>query len=264
MRRKPIIASALIPVFFFISHSSVFAQTLSARSVVIDTNCHGFYEYLPSGYNEGQKKYPLLIFLHGMGELGNGESDLPKISSHGLLKLIANGQFPASFTVQDTSYQFIVFAPQFMHWPWPVTVYSVIDYAVANYRVDKRRIYLTGLSMGGGAAWECVGNSSKYSNMLAAVVPVCGASLADSAKAGIIAKANLPVWATHNQSDPVVTVMYTDKYISYINSAMLPPDPPARKTIFTDPGHNAWTKTYDPAYKENGMNVYEWMLSHHR
>jgi len=262
--RKLIIASTLVAVLLFACPAVIFAQVLSAKSIAIDTNCHGFYEYIPDGYDQGEKTYPLFIFLHGVGELGNGGSELPKLLRNGPVKLIANGRFPASFVVKDTAYRFIVLAPQFMHWPWPGTVYSIIDYALANYRVDKKRVYLSGISMGGGITWECVGNSAKYSNLLAAVVPVCGASRPDSIKAATIAKANLPVWATHNQEDPVVTVAYTDNYISYINSFVKPPAPPARKTIFQDPGHDAWTKTYDPDYKENGLNVYEWMLLHYR
>lgn len=264
MQMKALNEKVLLFTLLLIAHAGVFAQTLTAKSIALDTNCHGFYEYLPAGYEAENKTYPLLIVLHGMGELGNGESDLTKVLRNGPMKLIAKGTFPSSFAVKDSSYQFIVFAPQLIHWPWPGTIYSLVDYAVSHYKVDKKRVYLSGLSMGGGATWECVGNNSKYAKMIAAVVPVCGASLADSNKARIIADANLPVWATHNQADPVVTVMYTDKYISYINAAPVPPTPLARKTIFTDPGHNAWSKTYDPAYKENGMNVYEWMLSHHR
>lgn len=240
-----------------------FSQQLEAKSIAIDTNCHGFYEYLPKGYNK-KKKYPLLIFLHGMGELGNGESDLPKVLRNGPLRLISNGTFPDSFVVDGKEYRFIVFAPQYIHWPWPRTTQAIVDYAVKHYSVDKKRIYITGLSMGGGATWECIGNSKKYAKKIAAVVPVCGASLVDSTKAKIIASANLPVWATHNEGDPVVTVEYTHKYISYINGAVVPPREAAKKTIFPEKGHNAWTKTYDPLYKENGMNIYEWLLSHHR
>jgi predicted peptidase len=264
MQKKCFGHSVTLLLLFFTICGTAYGQVLTGKSIAIDTNCHGYYEYLPAGYEQGDKKYPLLIILHGMGELGNGESELSKILRNGPMKLIANKTFPESFTVKDSTFKFIVFAPQFLHWPWPGTVNAIIDYAVSLYNVDRRRIYLSGLSMGGGATWECVGNSRKYAGMIAAIVPVCGASLADSVKADIIAGSNLPVWATHNQSDPVVTVMYTDKYISYINAAPSPPATPARKTIFSDPGHNAWSKTYDPAYKENGMNVYEWMLSHHR
>jgi predicted peptidase len=254
-------------ILFFIFLSSVssesFSQKLEAKTITIDTNCHGFYEYLPKDYSK-KKKYPLLIFLHGLGELGNGESDLPKVLRNGPMALISNGTFPDSFVVDGKEYRFIVFAPQYIHWPWPRTTQAIVDYAVKHYSVDKSRIYLTGLSMGGGATWECVGNSKKHAKKIAAIVPVCGASLADSIKAQTIAAANLPVWATHNQGDPVVTVEFTHKYIRYINSAAIPPIEAAKKTIFPERGHNAWTKTYDPLYKENGVNIYEWMLLHHR
>lgn len=243
--------------------SKGFSQTLTARTIAIDSNCHGFYEYLPADY-DAAKKYPVIIFLHGMGELGNGGTDLPKVLRHGLPKLLADSLFPESFQVGGKHYRFIVFAPQFLHWPWPGTIEKIIDYAVNHYAVNKSRIYLTGLSMGGGATWECVGNSTRYAKKIAAIVPVCGASLADSIKAKRIAAANLPVWATHNQGDPVVTVAYTEKYIRYINAAPRPPAQPARETIFPESGHDAWTKTYDPHFTENGMNIYEWMLSHRR
>lgn len=249
----------------FLLFSSVkgYSQELTPRSVVIDTNCHGYYEYLPKGYDK-KKKYPLIIMLHGLGELGNGGSELSKIVRNGPLDLVSKGLFPDSFIVNGKEYRFIIFAPQFMHWPWPKTTQAVVDYAIAHYPVDKKRIYLTGLSMGGGATWECVGNNKKYAKKIAAIAPVCGASLADSIKAQRIAAANLPVWSFHNQGDRVVTVAYTEKYTRYINAAPKASKVPAKESIFPGSGHNAWSKAYDPLYKENGMNVYEWMLSHHR
>ena len=240
------------------------AQTLTAKTEIIDTNCHGFYQWLPAGYDKTGSEYPLLILLHGMGELGNGESELPKVLRNGAMKLVAENKFPSSFMVNNTEYHFIIFAPQFIHWPWPGTVYAILKYALTHYRVDQKRIYLSGLSMGGGATWECVGNSREWAEKLAAIVPVCGASLADSSKAAIIASAGLPVWATHNQGDPVVTVEFTEKYIKYIKAVPGQVKMDVRKTIFPETNHNAWTKTYDPAWKEDGMNIYEWMLSHHR
>jgi predicted peptidase len=255
--------SSLLILLFLSSSSKGFSQTLEAKTIAIDTNCNGFYQYLPRNYNK-HKKYPLLIFLHGLGELGNGPSDLPKVTRNGVLKLIQDGAFPDSFLVNGKEYRFIIFAPQFIHWPWPKTTQAIVDYAVKHYAVDKKRIYITGLSMGGGALWECIGNSKKYAKKVAAVVPICGASLADSIKAQTIARSNVAVWATHNEGDRTVTVEYTHKYIRYINSAPVPPKLEARKTIFPEKGHNAWSKTYDPLFKENGLNVYEWMLSHHR
>lgn len=251
-------------IVFSIFVRSVHGQTLTGRTVTIDTNCNGFYEYLPAEYDKRNKRYPLLIVLHGMGELGNGSTDLSKILRNGPLKLIKDGQFPDSVRVGDSVFQFIVFAPQFVHWPWPGTVSAIIEYAVTHYRVDGRRIYLTGLSMGGGIAWEYAGSNSKCAEKLAALVPVCGASLANREKATNIAEANLPVWATHNEGDSVVTVEYTKKYISLINELAGAPHQDVKATIFPVMGHNAWTRSYDPTFRENGMNIYEWMLSRHR
>jgi predicted peptidase len=258
-----LLSSSLLILLLLSSPSKGFSQTLEAKTIAIDTNCNGFYQYLPRNYNK-HEKYPLLIFLHGLGELGNAPSDLPKVTRNGVLKLIQDGSFPDSFVVNGKEYRFIIFAPQFIHWPWPKTTQAIVDYAVKHYAVDKKRIYITGLSMGGGALWECIGNSKKYAKKVAAVVPVCGASLADSIKAQTIARSNVAVWATHNEGDRTVTVEYTHKYIRYINSAPVPPKVEARKTIFPEKGHNAWSKTYDPLFKENGLNVFEWMLSHHR
>lgn len=259
MKRKNLICLICI----LIIGNSSFSQQLVTGTVSIDTNCNGYYTYLPKDYST-DRKFPLLIFLHGMGELGNGATDLPKLLRSGPMKLIANGTFPESFVVNKESFSFIVFAPQFIRWPWPGTTQTIIDYAVKKYAVDTTRIYLAGLSMGGGALWECIGNNTVYARKIAAVLPVCGASLADSLKAQTIAAANLPVWATHNEGDKTVTVEYTFKYIQYINAAPVPPVPKARMTIFPEQSHNAWTKTFDPNFKENGLNVYEWMLLHHR
>jgi hypothetical protein len=139
----------------------------------------------------------------------------------------------------------------------------VLNYAVSHYRVNSSRIYLTGLSMGGGAAWDYAGHNSITANRLAAIVPVCGSSYPELPKGRVMAAANLPVWATHNNRDDVVPVYKTDDYIDYINQAPAP-DPLARKTIFDTISHDAWTKTYNPFYKENGLNIYEWMLKYQR
>ena len=81
-------------------------------------------------------------------------------------------------------------------------------------------------------------------------------------KANAIASADLPVWAFHNEDDFTVPVSSTKDYIAAINS--FNPSPLARMTIWPTGGHNAWTKATDPDYKENNLNIYEWMLQYHR
>ncbi|HTQ65128.1 MAG TPA: PKD domain-containing protein [Puia sp.] len=266
---KLLIITALCSLF---QVKSSIAQVQTARAgVTINANCHGFYEYLPQGYSTGTKQYPLLIFLHGIGESGNGSAaQLPYVLRNGPPKLINQGTFPVSFTVNGQTFSFIVISPQFSDWPQPADVDAVVTYAMTNYRVDPKRVYLTGLSMGGGATWEYPGSTTvPYAAKLAAIVPICGASSPSMYRAQQIIKYLLPVWATHNLNDPTASVQLTIGYIDSLNKARdiaisknVTVGPAPKMTIFNASGHDAWTQTYDPSYRENNMNVYEWMLSY--
>ena len=240
-----------------------FAQTWTGRQTTINSNIGGYYEYLPVGY-DGAKKYPIIIFLHGYGELGNGKSQLNRLTTVGLPLLISNGGFPSSVNVSGQNYSFIVIAPQFINWPSANDVDNMITYALSNYSVDQSRIYLTGLSMGGGGTWDHAGSSVARASRLAAILPICGASTPNVPAQQNIATAKLPVLATHNMDDGVVTVNNTIGYVDGINS--LGANPAAIKVLWPTVGHNAWTGTYDPTLKfVNGtMNVYEWMLQYTR
>lgn len=242
----------------------VSAQVQTPRNISMIANSGGYYEYLPQGYNTGNQTYPLLLFIHGSGQTGNGNSDLPEVLKYGPPQLIDLGQFPASFTVNGQTFRFIVISPQFSSWPSELDVQGVLDYVVQHYRVNLNRIYLTGPSMGGGVTWNYAGYNSSTANRLAAIVPVCGASTPATGRSRNIANADLPVWATHNDEDPVVPVSNTNLYIQYINTAPAP-TPLAKKSIFSGDTHDAWTMTYDPNWKEDGLiNIYQWMLQYQR
>ncbi|RYY58220.1 MAG: hypothetical protein EOO05_17110 [Chitinophagaceae bacterium] len=174
-------------------------------------------------------------------------------------RLLKNKVFPPNFVSNGKNYSFIVVAPQFKGWPTGADVNAVIDYAIAHYRVDPTMVYVAGLSMGGGATWKF---ATAYPAKAAAIVPICGAQAASLSNAAKIAKAALPVWAFHNNDDPTVGVLTTNNWIQYINSST--PGITAVKTIFPSGGHDAWTKASDPSYKENNLNMYEWMLQYHR
>jgi hypothetical protein len=240
------------------------AQVQTAKyNQSIASNTNGFYEYLPEGYATGTQKYPLIVFIHGNGQRGNGDSlQLPRILQ-GLAKVIQDGKFPKSFTVNGATHRFIVLSPQFIVWPSPNQVEEVINYAVSHYRVNRSRIYLTGYSMGGGVVWDYVGDNSSYANRIAAIFPVAGSSFVSPERGRVIASANIPVWATHNHGDPTVPVSKTHNYIASINAAPAP-TPLAKKTIFSSYAHDAWTLAHDPLFKENGLNAYEWLLQYQR
>src|SRR5215213_5298765 len=218
---------------FFHSYS----QVQSPRYNSINANCGGYYEYLPQGYSTNTwQSYPLIVFIHGVGETGNGTTDLPGLLNcwTALPRLIANGGFPASFNVGGQNFSFIVISPQFKGWPGAADVNAVVDYAVQNYRVDQSRIYVTGLSMGGGTVWDFAGT---YPTKAAAVVPVCGAAYPDGTKAQAIANAKLAVWATHNETDWSVPSSYTKGWVSTIAQD----GGEAISTIWPYSGHDAWS-----------------------
>ena len=257
--QKSIILAVLC---FVLSIFSVSAQVQTAKpNVIVSSDCHGYYEYLPQGYNTTSNKFPVIIFFHGSGEVGDGSaSQLTRVLVNGTPKQINQGIFPNYFITNGDTFRTIVISPQFIVNPGAQDVSNVIDFVVSNYRVDINRIYLTGLSNGGGDCWNYAGDNLTYANRVAAMVPICGFSWPDPAKGQIIAAANLAVWATHNNGDPVVPVQYTNDYVSNIDNAPLPPNPLAKKSIFISGSHDAWSHTYDFTYREDGYNVYEWMF----
>ena len=261
---KRLFRMLILCTLFICLNKIVGAQVQTARyNTVINSNVKGFYEYLPEGYNSNNDKYPLILFFHGAGERGDGSTaQLPKVLYNGIPKLIKNGQFPKSFTVNGQSHKFIVISPQLVDVGNAAQVNDIINYAVANYRVDINRIYLTGLSMGGGMCFLYLGTNSTHANRIAAMVPVCEAYGYSINIAQNIANANIAVWATHNNADPTVSVTKTHQYVDGINS--FSPSNVAKKTIFQSSSHDAWTKTYDPNFRENGLNIYEWLLQYNR
>ncbi|MGO4293453.1 PKD domain-containing protein [Chitinophaga sp. RAB17] len=227
------------------------------------TNIKGFYEYLPAGYTPGSgKKYPLIIFFHGVGELASSGAPLSAVLNNGLPKVIAQGKFPTTFTVNNKDFSFIVISPQFNTWPGSADAIKFKNYLLTKYDIDADRIYITGLSMGGGEAWGALSENKAEAKAFAASAVVCGYYPPTTTLAANIAGNNTPIWAFHNQVDPNVPPDYSINWVKDINASTPTPNPLARVTIFNASGHDAWTKAYDPAYKENNKNMYEWMLQY--
>lgn len=221
----------------------------------------GYYEALPNHYAVTTKKYPLIIFLHGGGQVGDGGADLPLVLNDGIAKEINEQKFPANFNVNGNNFSFIVLSPQMRAYPPDSMVLSFLNYALKNYRVDSSRIYLSGLSMGGVLTTEMAG---LYTSMFAAVVPIAGESFGTDKEfnAASIAHGNLALWDFHNSDDPTIPSYVATDFINLVNSDN--PGIAPRLTIFQATGHDAWTEALDPTYKENNMNVYEWMLHYKR
>ncbi len=239
-------------------------RKMANRAII--PNAGGYWEYLPQNYNAaGNQRYPVLVYFHGDGDRGSGSSaDLDKMVANALPYYLGQGGFPRSFTVNGETFEFIVIAPQYANKLNETETGSIIKYIKDNYRVDTNRIYLTGMSLGGGIVWEYAGSSLAAAKGLAGIIPICGYTLPLTSKADNIAAANLPVWATHNDGDPNVDVAATLDYIRLINNRRTPPTPLAKATIFQSNEHDAWTETYKTTFTESGVNVFQWALQYTR
>jgi len=243
------------------------AQTHTPITTHVTNNINGYWEYLPADYKTSTKTYPLMIFFHGVGEVGDGSTaSLQNVLKQGVPKLISQKLFPSSFTVNGKTYSFIVISPQFINTTRSILeLNQLIDYCCAKYRVDKSKIYFTGLSFGGGTCTFYASNCAANCNRLAAMLPIAGnfKSGADL-NASYLVSTNLPVWFTHNQNDPTVSSSISVNWATKLNNFSPKISPATLLTIFPVSGHDAWTKTYDPNWRPNGLNVYEWMLQYSR
>lgn len=229
------------------------------------TASFGHYLYTPSEYSKDGPKYPLILFLHGWGERGDSSIDpneLNKVLYHGPPKLIKNDDW-------NPRYPFIVASPQLSFIYWNIEqIHTFIKYLIEHYQINTSRIYITGLSLGGGGSWYYAGAKGDDS-YAAAIVPICG-----SADFGLIENlAKIPVWAFHGANDNIVRAF--DNYgsvpmVNAINS--LNPEIKAKVTIYPNVGHDSWTRTYDGSgmgkeslgYDQFEMSIYDWMLQYRK
>lgn len=229
------------------------------RQIAINSNVSGYYETLPARYSLTTKKYPLIVFIHGIGELGTG---LSRLNCCGLPQHAKNGTFPAKFLVGGKYYSYIVVSPQFRVRPTAAHVQSVINYAKSKYRVDAARVYVGGLSMGGGSTWDW---SVGYGQNAAAIVPVCAGTKPTTTLAASVATKNLPIWSLNSSSDAVVPIQWGKDWINWIDARNTAYASKTKLTIWSGLTHNGtWGKAWNPTTKVDGYNVYEWMLLYTR
>lgn len=206
----------------------------------------GYLLYLPKDYaSEATKRWPLLLFLHGAGERGH---DLAKVAVHGPPKLVK----------QNREFPFLIVSPQCpagQRWDNTVLL-ALLDDVIARYKVDPKRIYLTGLSMGGYGTWS-LGSTSP--ERFAAIAPICGGGetidvlLANPDKVRAIQ--SLGVWAFHGAKDSVVPLAESERMIAAFQRAGCKE---IELTVYPEADHDSWSETY------NQPKLYDWLLKHQR
>jgi pimeloyl-ACP methyl ester carboxylesterase len=184
---------------------------------------------LPPHYDASRREpWPLIVFLHGSG---GGEGAL------------------ANFVKNRADFPFIILAPRSPHESWiPEAVKDDLDEVLAKYPVDRDRIYLTGLSMGGFGTWEVV---ARYPDLFAAIAPVCGGG--HPADAPLIR--HVPVWIFHGVKDETVPVALSQAMFDALKKV---PADEVKFTAYPEAGHDSWTPTY------NNDQLDQWFLQHRR
>lgn len=213
-------------------HTKTFEKTVTKT-----LGCN-YLLFLPESYGEDEKKWPLMLFLHGAGERGN---DLQLVKKHGPPKIVEN----------QKDFPFIVVSPQCPKDRWwnddLDVLINLLDDVVAKYEVDEQRIYLTGLSMGGYGTWAL---GSRYPDRFAAIAPICGGGMLPMA----FGLTDMPIWAFHGAKDAVVPVEESEQMVELINKR----GGNAKLTVYPDAGHDSWTETYD------NQEFYDWLLKYPR
>lgn len=193
--------------------------------------------YLPEDYEQSEKEYSLVLFLHGAGERGN---DIELVKRHGPPKLVEEGK----------DFPFILVSPQCpeqTRWNYQTqSLIALLDEIESKFRVDKNRIYVTGLSMGGQGTWTL---ALTQPNRFAAIAPVCGWT--DNWEVCKIS--HLPIWVFHGAKDNVVPVTESQQMVDALKQCG---SENIKLTIYPEANHDAWTETY------NNPELYNWLLSH--
>lgn len=270
-----------------------FSQAPGNQYVRTMTNVYGggttdFLLFKPADSNSAAK-HPLIIFLHGGGEVASTDPNVIASVTGSIPYYCAHGA-SMQFTTGGVSSTFYVMSPKKYaggNGAWDMEpVKNMIAYARANLNVDTNRIYLTGLSLGGGGTWHFITDSLSWDYKIAAAAPVAGTQeMVDSNYCSTIGTSHMPVWAFHCEDDGTVGVGATqhawwDEVLHCSSDS-----PRLRTTYYTSGGHSgAWINAYDTGHITRTVdssnatygtgpsnasftanpNLYEWFLSHNR
>jgi len=207
------------------------------RTVKVKNTTYRYQVYVPADWSKS-KVWPVILFLHGSGERGEDGLAQTQVGLGGALRLHAD-RFPA-----------VVVMPQCrkdVRWTDPAMeaqVMAALEKTEKEFKGDAKRVYLTGLSMGGNGSYAF---ATRYAGRWAAVVPVCGRVVmptqqpeGDAYRAAAAKIAKTPVWIFHGAADPTVPVTESQRMEAAIKAA----GGNVRYTEYPGVGHNSWDRAY--------------------
>jgi predicted peptidase len=198
--------------------------------------------YLPKGFDgEADKKWPLILFLHGRGE---SRGPLSIVAKWGPPRMAKRGDDPPYLVISPQ-------CPASTRWTaddQQAGVLNLLDHIIEKYPVDPSRIYLTGLSMGGYGSWKL---AADHPQRFAAVAPVCGkGNPADGEKLK-----DLPIWVFHGTQDDAVPYQHS---VDMVEAIKMAGGKRVRFTSMKHVGHNCWSAAYATP------ELYQWFNKHRR
>ena len=225
--------------------------------------------HLPDDYGQTTTLYPLLVFLHGVGEGGTNPASIYNSSSAGgPAYYIAQGQWPSSFVnpADGKSYKFIVVSPQNSQ-GWSTSA-PQLDYVLTSlfktYRADPARLYLTGISAGGEGVVEYTGGATEDgtavngTHKVAAVIPMSAVinGQLEGQYASFLVKNNTRIWGFGSESD-----IHGENTLDLVTAANQDKANFGLSTSYSG-GHCCWMQFYTPSFTQGGMNIYQWALQY--
>lgn len=219
---------------FAVLSASAFAQPVQqAASTTVQSKIN-YLLFKPKAYSDKGQPVPLIVFLHGSGESG---TDLERVKKWG----------PPAIAETNPDFPFMVVSPQAPEpTGWDVgQLKAMLDDVLARYNVDRHRVYLTGLSMGGYGAWEM---AMRHPDYFAAVAPICGGGVPRYA----FRLKNIPTWVFHGAKDMAVPESESASMVQALRAA----GGNVKYTMLPEAGHiEAWVYAYDAK-----TGLFDWFL----
>ena len=220
--------------------------------------------FFPKDYST-EKKYPLILFLHGFDQRGDDNKSQfvngicepfkdPNSQIYGCIVLAP--QCPGDDMWVETNEMWSYYNsydssnPKSEYYlpesPSLAAVAELVQKTRDENAVDKNRVYVTGLSMGGFGTWDLL---VRHTKIFAAAMPLCGG--ADYRKAGLIK--NVPIWTFHGMKDTVVLPAGTIKMAATLKE--IGGNIIFDKNEYPNHTHNIWEDVY------KRTDVLAWLLS---
>ena len=214
------------------------------------------YRWMEPAKVEAGKTYPLVVLLHGAGERGtNNVSQLkwgatPIIAymrAKGIDGYFIAGQVPNGKFWVDTPWNIMSHRMNETPSETMALLLALVDKTIAELPVDRSRVYVTGVSMGGFGTWDMI---QRRPELFAAAMPVCGGG--DTHLAWKIR--DIPIWVWHGDKDNVVWPSRSREMVS----ALWAVDGRVRYTEVPDCGHDVWNSAYA------SEAALKWLFDQHR